>query len=279
MLPPVPPWAVGNTPEPVSLDIDGFIDVSACVRLEEDLSDIQCGVLDIQVNFHHEGSLMNVYLLHFFALAENYGRCAAVVPGWQDGFTFPPALTKLRVKYQERWINVCTQQCVAINDRGISVYGSNKGYRWRLVHHILYHEQPLLALFATNVNAFSRSPIGHPPVTWSWMRPPGLAPRQMARRREEQEPFQAPLQGGEEPAGQRFTAREHYRVDTVLYNRAQAMLTSLRDVDRLLPMMPMPVQQRMVLPLTTVHADLNGLLFTAHLLASVHPNSDDFDIG
>ena len=279
MLPPVPPWAVGNTPEPVSLDIDGFVDVSAYVRLEEDLPDIQYGVLDIQVNFHHEGSLMNVYLLHFFALAENYGRCAAVVPGWQDGFTFPPALTKLRVKYQERWINVCTQQCVAINDRGISVYGSNKGYRWRLVHHILYHEQPLLALFATNVNAFSRSPIGHPPVTWSWMRPPGLAPRQMARRREEQEPFQAPLQGGEEPAGQRFTAREHYRVDTVLYNRAQAMLTSLRDVDRLLPMMPTPVQQRMVLPLTTVHADLNGLLFTAHLLASVHPNSDDFDIG
>ena len=60
MLPPVPPWAVGNTPEPVSLDIDGFIDVVAYVRLEEDLSDIQYGVLDIQVNFHHEGSLMNV---------------------------------------------------------------------------------------------------------------------------------------------------------------------------------------------------------------------------
>ena len=73
MLPPVPPWAVGNTPEPVSLDIDGFIDVVAYVRLEEDLSDIQYGVLDIQVNFHHEGSLMNVYLLHFFALAENMG--------------------------------------------------------------------------------------------------------------------------------------------------------------------------------------------------------------
>ena len=101
-MPPVLPWAVGNTPEPVSLDIDAFIDVSAYVRLEEDLSDIQYGVLDIQVNFHHEGSLMNVYLLHFFALAENYGRCAAVVPGWKDGFTFPPALTKMRVKYRER---------------------------------------------------------------------------------------------------------------------------------------------------------------------------------
>ena len=29
----------------------------------------------------------------------------------------------------------------------------------------------------------------------------------------------------------------------------------------------------------TVHADLNGLLFTTYLLASVHPNSDDFDTG
>ena len=74
------------------------------------------------------------------------------------------------------------------------------------------------------------------------------------------------------------TAREHYRVDTALYNRVQAMLTSLQEVERLSPMMPMPVQQRMVLPLTTVHADLNGLLFTAYLLASVRPNSDDFDI-
>ena len=31
MMPPVPPWAVGNTPEPVSLDIDGFVNVSAYV--------------------------------------------------------------------------------------------------------------------------------------------------------------------------------------------------------------------------------------------------------
>ena len=93
------------------LDIDGFIDVSAYVRLEADLPDIHYGVLDIQVNFHHEGSLMNVHMLHFFALAEDYPRCASVVPGWKDGFTFPPALTKMRVQYQDRWINVCTQQC------------------------------------------------------------------------------------------------------------------------------------------------------------------------
>ena len=86
------------------------------------------------------------------------------------------------------------------------------------------------------------------------------------------------MQDIEDDSGQRFTAREHYRVDTALYNRVQAMLASLQDVERLLPLMPIPVQQRMVLPLTTVHADLNGLLFAAYLLASVHPNSDDFDI-
>ena len=91
----------------------------------------------------------------------------------------------------------------------------------------------------------------------------------MARRRAEPD-----LHDNADEGGQRFTAREHYRVDTALYNRVQAMLTSLQDVERLLPMMPMPVQQRMVLPL----ADLNGLLFSAYLLASVHPNSDDFDI-
>ena len=56
------------------------------------------------------------------------------------------------------------------------------------------------------------------------------------------------------------------------------MLISLRDVQRLLPMMPLPVQQRMVLPPATAHADLNGLLFSADLQASVHPNFDDFDI-
>ena len=50
------------------------------------------------------------------------------------------------------------QQCLAINDRGVSVYGSNKGYRWRMVHHILNHEQPLLSLMANNAAALSRSP-------------------------------------------------------------------------------------------------------------------------
>ena len=87
-----------------------------------------------------------------------------------------------------------------------------------------------------------------------------------------------PTQDLGEDSGQRFTAREHYRVDTALFNRVQAMIASLRNVERLLPLMPGPVQRRMVLPLTTLHADLYGLLFTAYLLASVHPNSDDFDI-
>lgn len=105
------------------------------------------------------------------------------------------------------------------------------------------------------------------------MRPAGVAPRQMARRQVELDPH-ANVEG----TGQRFTAREHHRIDTALYSRVQAMLVTLRDVERLLPMMPVPVQQSMHIPLTRVHADLNGLLFAAYLLASIHPNSDDFDI-
>ena len=88
---------------------------------------MNCGVLDIQVSFQHEGRHTNVYLLHCFALAENYAKCSAVVPGWMDSFDFPPALAKMIVRFQERSTDVCVPHCVAVNDRGISVYGSNKG--------------------------------------------------------------------------------------------------------------------------------------------------------
>ena len=276
-MPPVPPWAVGKTPEPVSLDIDCFVDVTPYVRFETGHNDIDYGVLDIQVSFQHEGRHTSVYLLHCFALAENYPKCAAVVPGWMDNFDFPPALAKMIARYQERSINVCVPHCVAVNDRGISVYGSNKGYRWRLVRHILYHERQLLELFETRVAALSRTPIGHPPVTWSWARPQGVSPRQMGCWAQRDGDPTQDLGNLGEASGQRFTAREHYRVDTALFHRVQAMIASLRDVE-LLPLMPGPVQRRMVLPLAMAHADLNGLLFTAYLLASVHPNSDDFDI-
>ena len=97
MMPPVPPWAVGNTPEPVSLDIDCFVDVTPYVRFETGHSDIDYGVLDIQASFQNEGRHTSVYLLHCFALAENYPKCAAVVAGWMDNFDFPPALAKMIV--------------------------------------------------------------------------------------------------------------------------------------------------------------------------------------
>ena len=280
-MPPTPPWAVGSTPEPVSLDVDDFVDVTNYVRFEEQLEDIDYGVLDIQLTFRHEGHLFDVYLVHAFALAETYPKNSSVVPGWMDGFSFPPALTKMRAKYNNCWINVMVQQCVAINDRGVSVYGSNKGYRWRLVHHILYHEQELLALFDSKVRAFPRDPIGHPPVTWSWMRPQGVTPREMARKGKALALPSSPLPSGEPQAHQdhRCTFREHRRVDTALYSRVLAMLAQLQDVNRLLAFMPPPVQAQMVPSLTTLHAQLSGLLYTAYLLASIHPRSDDFDIG
>lgn len=45
-MPPTPPWAVGRTPEPVSLDVDDFVDVTEYLRFEEQLDDIDHGVLD-----------------------------------------------------------------------------------------------------------------------------------------------------------------------------------------------------------------------------------------
>ena len=58
-------------------------------------------------------------------------------------FDFPPALLKLVATYQERTIKLFLQQCLALNDKGISVYGPNKALRRRLFHHVVYHEKPL----------------------------------------------------------------------------------------------------------------------------------------
>ena len=109
MLPPVPPWAAGNTFEPVSLDVGNNVDVTPYVRFEANHSDINYGVLDIQVCFMHERSKTNVY----FALAENYDKNGTLPQGWNDNFPLPSALTKMIVHYQGRTINVCVQNCLA----------------------------------------------------------------------------------------------------------------------------------------------------------------------
>ena len=167
MMPPVPPWVAGNTPEPVSLDVGNQVDVTPYVRFETGHDDINYGVLDIQVCFMHEGRNTNVYLLHYFALAEDYDKNGTLVHGWDENFVFPPALSKMVARYQGRTIYVFVQYCLAVNNKGISVYGSNKGYRRRLIHHVLYHERLLLGIFEARVTSLSRERVGHPPVTWS----------------------------------------------------------------------------------------------------------------
>lgn len=67
-------------------------------------------------------------------------------------------------------------------------------------------------------------------------------------------------------------------MDTALFQRVQVMVASLQDVQHLLPQLPAGIQRRMVEPLASLHAELIGLFYTAYLLASVHPNADDFDI-
>ena len=110
------------------------------------------------------------------------------------------------------------------------------------------------------------------------MRPQGAVPRQMTRKGAVADLPQEGVPGDQHDQDYRSTAREHRRVDTALYGRARAMLALLKDVNRLLPLMPQPVQKQMVPSLTTLHAELSGLLYTAYLLASVHPHSDDFGI-
>ena len=41
-------------------------------RMETHFDDMDCGVLDVIVSFRHEGHLIHVCLLHFFALTERY---------------------------------------------------------------------------------------------------------------------------------------------------------------------------------------------------------------
>ena len=99
----------------------GVIEVSQFVRFEMHFTDIDYGVLDVAVTFHSEGQLVHMYLLHYFALTERHDKNSCLYDGWQDMFDFPPALQKLVVTHQGRTIKLFQQQCIAINDKGISV--------------------------------------------------------------------------------------------------------------------------------------------------------------
>ena len=74
-------------------------------------------------------------------------------------------------------------------------------------------------------------------------------------------------------------AREHHRVDTAMFQRVQGMIASLQALDPLLPHVPAEVQRLTLESASNLHAELNGLLFTAFLFASMHPNADDYDVG
>ena len=48
-------------------------------------------------------------------------------------FDFPSALLKLVATHQERTMKLFLQQCLAVNDKGISVHGPNEALRRRLI--------------------------------------------------------------------------------------------------------------------------------------------------
>lgn len=49
------------------------------------------------------------------------------------------------------------------------------------------------------------------------------------------------------------------------------MMHSLHDIEQTLSMLPPDVQTNLIAPLTSLHAELSGLLFIALLLAQMHP--------
>ena len=290
----LPPWSPHHLREPVQLDQEGVIDVSQFVRFEMHFTDIDYGVLDVAVTFHSEGQLVHMYLLHYFALAERHDKNSCLYDGWQDMFDFPPALQKLVVTHQGRTIQLFQQQCIAINDKGISVYGPNKALRRRLIHHVVYHERPLLEAWQAVAPSLSREPFGHPQTTWQWARPEGINPRQANRwvlRDQARLAFgHPPVAAGSQDLGQgyptpfetpahRQVTREHHRVDTAMFQRVQGMIASLQALEPLLRQVPAEVRAQMIEPASDLHADLNGLLFTAFLFANIHPNADDYDVG
>ena len=153
-----------------------MIDVSQFVRFETQFDDIDCGVLDVVVSFWNEGQLIRMYLLHCFALTERYDKNSSLYAGWQDMFDFPSALLKLVATHQTRPLQLFQQQCIAINDKGISVYGPNKALRRRLIHHVMHHEKPLFDTWQALAPSLTREPIGHPHTTWHSARPAGINP-------------------------------------------------------------------------------------------------------
>ena len=177
----LPPWATDHLLEPVQLDSGNQIDVTPYVRFETGFNDIDYGVLDVEVSFQQEGYPVHMYLLHYFALTERYDKNGNLPDGWRDQFDFPPALLKLVVIHQGRTINLFMQQCLAINDRGISVYGPNKGLRRRLIYHAIYYEKLLFDAWEAAAPSLTRNPLGSPHTTWYWARPQGINPRQAGR--------------------------------------------------------------------------------------------------
>ena len=254
-----PPWSPNQSRESVPLDCDSDIDVTQFVRFETLFDDIDYGVLDVVVSFRHEGHLVHMYLLHYFALTERYDKNSSLYEGWKDMFDFPPALLKLVATHQERTIKLFLQQCLAVNDKGISVYGPNKALRRRLIHHAVYHEKPLFDAWNALAPSLSREPLGNPHTTWYWARPDGINPRQANRwvlRDQARLAFgHPPAAAGSQDPGQgyptpfeapahRQMAREHHRVDTAMFQRVQGMIASLQALDPLLPHVPAEIQSR-----------------------------------
>lgn len=148
---------------------------------------------------------------------------------------------------------------IAINERGVTAYGSCRGHLHRLILHVAYHERPLLNYVDARV---AGRPFDHTSDTLNSFlqtRPFTALPRHTGswtmRDQERQLRVHPGAQGSEphpdpdsamHPISRRRLTREHHQVDTALFERVRAMMNSLEDIEQVLILAPPEVQDNLI---------------------------------
>ena len=174
------------------------------------------------------------------------------------------------------------QGCIAINTRGATLYGSNRAYLRRMITHVEYHEEPLLAHLASIVPARVASQETDPLNAFLQRRPfQGSLPRRAgfwtSTNRNQRPPIRVEAQTTAQEHPQRDIGRTHHQVETALYARVQALHALIEDIEQTVDQLPHDVQGALLVPLADLHSQLCGLIYVAWLFALAHPQADDHD--
>ena len=141
----------------------------------------------------------------------------------RDRFYLPACFAK--VDHYARRIHK-TAVSPGINTRGATIYGSNRSYLRRMIMHIQYHEDPLLAHLAENVRS---RPVGRdadPLNAFLQRRPfPAAQPRRpgfwTTNDRSQRPLIRIDAQPTEQEHSRRNIGRAHHQIETALYDRCR----------------------------------------------------------